>query len=112
MIILLGCEATNNTYMLITIYNYYGNNFKDLLRAIYYHILTNPNIHSRLVDRKITIYGIEYNTHNKIEIFHSTDLFSSFNNFYYTIIENGDGIIDLHFLNNLYQIEIHIKKSF
>src|SRR6266702_4015125 len=106
-------NLSNSNYILLTILNIYGLNFKDLIRITYLEIMSRPNIYNRLGNCMITLYAetyIESGKKNKFEIFHKLKFneSSSFNDIYSQIIELWYLNPDYYDLDNIYKLEIHI----
>ncbi len=109
-------NLSNSNYILLTILNIYGLNFKDLIRITYLEIMSRPNIYNRLGNCMITLYAetyIESGKKNKFEIFHKLKFneSSSFNDIYSQIIELWYLNPDYYDLDNIYKLEIHIKQN-
>jgi hypothetical protein len=109
-------NLSNSNYILLTVLNSYGLNFKDLIRITYLEIMSRPNIYNRLGNCTITLYAetyIESGKNNKFEIFHKLKFNenSSFNDIYSQIIELWYLNPDYYDLDNIYKLEIHIKQN-
>ena len=57
---LVASQPTNNNYIHIVVYNIHGLAHKDLLRAIFIELVTNPEIFYKLDKYEISLLGTSF----------------------------------------------------
>jgi hypothetical protein len=108
---------TNGKYFQFNIVNIYGLKHKDLFLATFYYLISHPDIFHSLKDYRFSIIGISFTNleTNKYKIYNIhpeivMNKYTSFQEFYLSIILNYNFIGPMENLDDIYKLEVKVMK--